>query len=142
MLQELGVEVVSAWSGEEALEKLTTDRYEVVLRDCQMPKLDGYATTTRFREWEKENQRARTPVVALTANALSGDAEKCFAAGMDRYRSKPFTTDQLHGLLESCGSASLQTDSDAKNESAVRDENALGRIRARTDLAVQACLPK
>jgi len=134
MLQELGVEVVSAWSGEEALEKLAVDRFEVVLMDCQMPKLDGYATTSRFREWEKENQRARTPIVALTANALSGDAEKCFAAGMDRYLSKPFTGDQLYRVLESCGSASMRTDSDVnsdlKNESAVLDQHALGRIRA------------
>ena len=96
MLQELGVEAVSAWSGEEALEKLTAERFEVVLMDCQMPKLDGYATTSRFREWEKEHQRARTPIVALTANALTGDAEKCFAAGMDRYLSKPFTSEQLY----------------------------------------------
>jgi CheY-like chemotaxis protein len=130
MLQELGVEVVSAWSGEEALERLAADRYEVVLMDCQMPRLDGYATTSRFREWEKENQRTRTPIVALTANALSGDAEKCFAAGMDRYLSKPFTTDQLYRVLESCGSASMRTDSDVKNESAVLDQQALGRIRA------------
>jgi CheY-like chemotaxis protein len=130
MLQELGVAVVSAWSGEEALEKLAADRFEVVLMDCQMPKLDGYATTSRFREWEKENQRPRTPIVALTANALSGDAEKCFAAGMDRYLSKPFTSDQLYRVLESCGSASMRADSDAKSESAVLDQQALGRIRA------------
>jgi signal transduction histidine kinase/DNA-binding response OmpR family regulator/HPt (histidine-containing phosphotransfer) domain-containing protein len=130
MLQQLGVEVVSAWSGEEALEKLMVDRFEVVLMDCQMPKLDGYATTSRFREWEKENQRARTPIVALTANALSGDAEKCFAAGMDRYLSKPFTTDQLHRVLESCGSASLRADIEVKAEGAVLDEQALSRIRA------------
>jgi CheY-like chemotaxis protein len=130
MLQELGVEVVSAWSGEEALEKLEADRYEVVLMDCQMPKLDGYATTSRFREWEKENRRTRTPIVALTANALSGDAEKCFAAGMDRYLSKPFTTDQLYRVLESCGSGSVLTDSDPKSETAILDPQALGRIRA------------
>jgi CheY-like chemotaxis protein len=130
MLEELGVAVVSAWSGEEALEKLAADRFEVVLMDCQMPKLDGYATTSRFREWEKENHRPRTPIVALTANALSGDAEKCFAAGMDRYLSKPFTNDQLYRVLESCGSASMRTDSEAKNESAILDPQALGRIRA------------
>jgi CheY-like chemotaxis protein len=130
MLQELGVEVVSAWSGEEALEKLQADRYEAVLMDCQMPKLDGYATTSRFRDWEKENQRTRTPIVALTANALSGDAEKCFAAGMDRYLSKPFTIDQLYRVLESCGSSSMRTDSEVKNEGAVLDQQALGRIRA------------
>jgi two-component system sensor histidine kinase/response regulator len=136
MLQELGVEAVSAWSGEEALEKLTADRYEVVLLDCQMPKLDGYSTASRFREWEKQNQRPRTPIVALTANALSGDAEKCFAAGMDYYLSKPFTRDQLYQMLESCVSAStgstgsIQAIPEMKNENSVLDQQALGRIRA------------
>jgi signal transduction histidine kinase/CheY-like chemotaxis protein len=138
MLQELGVEAVSAWSGEEALEKLFTDRYEVVLMDCQMPKLDGYGATSRFRDWEKEHQRSRTPIVALTANALTGDAEKCFAAGMDRYLSKPFTSDQLYQVLESCVSDGVAADSEAKVANqildqqalAILDRQALGRIRA------------
>ena len=130
MLQQLGVEAVCAWSGEEALEKLMADRFEVVLMDCQMPKLDGYATTSRFRDWEKEHQRARTPIVALTANALTGDAEKCFAAGMDRYLSKPFSSDQLYQVLESCISDSAPPESAVKLENAVLDRQALGRIRA------------
>jgi CheY-like chemotaxis protein/HPt (histidine-containing phosphotransfer) domain-containing protein len=135
VLQELGVECVSAWSGEEALEKLAADRFEVVLMDCQMPKLDGYATTSRFREWEKEQQRARTPIVALTANALTGDAEKCFAAGMDRYLSKPFTSDQLYQVLESCvpesTSGPMESEPvDARTVDAILDRQALGRIRA------------
>jgi CheY-like chemotaxis protein len=131
MLQELGVEAVCAWSGEEALEKLmTAERFEVVLMDCQMPKLDGYATTSRFRDWEKEQQRARTPIVALTANALTGDAEKCFAAGMDRYLSKPFTSEQLYQVLESCLSDGAATDAEPRIDNAVLDRQALGRIRA------------
>ena len=130
MLQELGVEAVSAWSGEEALEKLYADRFDAVLMDCQMPKLDGYATTSRFREWEKEHQRARTPIVALTANALTGDAEKCFAAGMDRYLSKPFSSDQLHQVLESCAPDAVAAGSEVKVENIVLDRQALGRIRA------------
>jgi signal transduction histidine kinase/DNA-binding response OmpR family regulator/HPt (histidine-containing phosphotransfer) domain-containing protein len=102
MLQELGVGVVSAWSGEEALEKLSKRRFEAILLDCQMPKLDGYATARRFREEEQGQQRSRTPIVAVTANALSGDAEKCFEAGMDFYLSKPFTIEQLYQVLEHC----------------------------------------
>jgi signal transduction histidine kinase/CheY-like chemotaxis protein len=102
MLQELGVGVVSAWSGEEALEKLAKRRFEAILLDCQMPKLDGYATARQFRASEQQQQRARTPIVAVTANALSGDAEKCFESGMDFYLSKPFTIEQLYQVLESC----------------------------------------
>jgi len=102
MLVELGVEVIAAWSGEEALVKIAADQFDVVLMDCQMPKLDGYATTRRLREWERRAGRDRTPVVALTANALNGDAARCFDAGMDRYLSKPFTIEQLFRILESC----------------------------------------
>ena len=140
MLQHLGVETLSAWSGEEALEKLTSERFDVVLMDCQMPKLDGYATTARFRDWEVANERARTPIVALTANALSGDAEKCYAAGMDRYLSKPFNIDQLYQVLESCVSdvaAAPQALAVAepriageKTAEIVLDQQVLDRIRA------------
>jgi len=130
MLQELGVSAVRAWNGEEALEKLRADRYEVVLMDCQMPKLDGYAATSRFREWERENQRSRTPVVALTANALTGDDDKCFAAGMDFYLGKPFTIDQLYEVLDSCISADAAAPVAARPENAVLDQRTLGSIRA------------
>jgi CheY-like chemotaxis protein len=95
-----------------------------------MPKLDGYATTSRFREWEKEHQRPRTMIVALTANALTGDAEKCFAAGMDRYLSKPFSSDQLYQVLESCVADAEPPPTAAKLQDAVLDRQALGRIRA------------
>jgi CheY-like chemotaxis protein len=127
------VEVTSAWNGEQALEILAAESFEVVLMDCQMPKLDGYAATSRFREWEKEHQRARTFIVALTANALSGDAEKCFAAGMDRYLSKPFTGDQLYQVLESCGTDVMPIIAETKTEVsavAILDPQTVGRIRA------------
>jgi two-component system, sensor histidine kinase and response regulator len=130
MLQELGVSAVRAWNGEEALEKLRADRYEVVLMDCQMPKLDGYAATSRFREWERENHRSRTPVVALTANALTGDDDKCFAAGMDFYLGKPFTIDQLYEVLDSCISEDAAASIAARSENAVLDQRTLGSIRA------------
>jgi signal transduction histidine kinase/CheY-like chemotaxis protein len=119
MLSELGVEVVSAWTGEEALIKLAADSFEVVLMDCQMPKLDGYATTRRLREWERRTGRDRTPIVALTANALNGDAARCFEAGMDRYLSKPFTIEQLYRILDSC----------APPEPASLDKQTMDRIR-------------
>lgn len=100
MLQTLEVPVDMASSGQEALEKLAMGSYAAVLMDCQMPDLDGYETTQRFRQWETQNGRARTTVIALTANALSGDAEKCLAAGMDRYLSKPFTLEELCKVLD------------------------------------------
>jgi len=125
--------VTEASSGRQALDILDqalSGQLDVLILDGQMPKLDGYATTSRFRDWEKEHQRARTPIVALTANALTGDAEKCFAAGMDRYLSKPFSSDQLYQVLESCISDSAPPESALRLENAVLDRQALGRIRA------------
>jgi signal transduction histidine kinase/CheY-like chemotaxis protein len=129
MLGELGIEPVCAWSGEEALEKLMTGRYDVVFMDCQMPKMDGYAATARFRDWEQENLRPRTPIVALTANALSGDEEKCYAAGMDKYLSKPFTLEQLREVLEAYP-AGGDAGGPATSAGAVLDQQTLVRIKS------------
>jgi signal transduction histidine kinase/DNA-binding response OmpR family regulator len=129
MLSELGVEVVSAWTGEEALIKLAADSFEVVLMDCQMPRLDGYATTRRLREWERRTGRDRTPVVALTANALNGDASRCFEAGMDRYLSKPFSIDQLYRILDSCAPAEAAAPADGAVEPKSLDKQTMERIR-------------
>jgi len=111
MLSELGVEAVSAWTGEEALEILAGP-VRGRAHDCQMPKLDGLRDHAAFPGLELKTGRPRTPIVALTANALSGDAAKCFAAGMDRYLSKPYTIDQLYRILESCVPANLQASQD------------------------------
>ena len=100
MLQKLNYESQLACSGKEALQMLAAGSYDVVLMDCQMPDLDGYETTRRIREWELVENRPRTPVVALTANALSGESEKCLAAGMDHYLSKPLSIEQLRAALE------------------------------------------
>jgi CheY-like chemotaxis protein len=130
MLQELDVEATSAWSGEEALEKLAQDRFDAVLMDCQMPNLDGYATTGHFRAWEQAHQKPRTLVVALTANALAGDEERCIAAGMDRYLSKPFTIEQLRDVLQPEGAGEDRSAADAPVAAANIDQPTLDRIRA------------
>ena len=128
ILQALGVEVVSAWSGEEALGLLEHERFDAVLMDCEMPILDGYATTRRFREMERAQQRTRTPIVALTANVLRGDAEKCFAAGMDFYLGKPFTIEQLYETLESCASGAAADNAGASRAGGILDQSVLRRL--------------
>jgi signal transduction histidine kinase/CheY-like chemotaxis protein/HPt (histidine-containing phosphotransfer) domain-containing protein len=100
MLATLGANVISAWHGRAGLEALRRDRFDVVLMDCHMPELDGYQTTRSFREWEARHQRPRTPVIALTANAMRGDEQKCLASGMDAYLAKPFTLAQLAAALD------------------------------------------
>jgi CheY-like chemotaxis protein len=65
------------------------DSYDVILSDCHMPVLDGFEMSRALRDIEKENIVSRTPIIAITANALKGDADKCFASGMDDYIAKP-----------------------------------------------------
>jgi signal transduction histidine kinase/CheY-like chemotaxis protein len=100
MLARLGAIVVNAWNGQVALEELQKEPFDIVLMDCHMPELDGYEATRRFRELESRERRRRTPILALTANAMQGDKQKCLAAGMDAYLSKPFTVDHLRTALD------------------------------------------
>lgn len=89
-----------AEDGEEGLERWRTGRYGLVLTDVHMPKLDGYQLTQAIRDDERERGLPATPVVALTAAALKGEAEKCLAAGMDDYLAKPVSIAALGGCLQ------------------------------------------
>ena len=100
MLESLAVTVTAARNGREALAELRKRAFDVVLMDCQMPLMDGYQATREFRAFEsRDPQRRRTRIIALTANALQGDEQKCHDAGMDAYLSKPFTLAQLTDTL-------------------------------------------
>ena len=102
MLKKLGCRAIDVVSnGREALNALSSARYGLVLMDCQMPELDGYEATKRFRQIETVAKAAfRTPIVALTAHAMKGALERCLAAGMDDYISKPFTLAQIKATLD------------------------------------------
>ena len=99
MLSDLGIEVLVAANGREAVEKVSAEDFDVVLMDCQMPIMDGFEATRTIRRVETEQGKAPIPVIAVTANALKGDREHCLSAGMDEYLTKPFTTEQLHTIL-------------------------------------------
>jgi len=100
-LEILGCEVKTAANGLEALKYLQEEEFDLVLMDCQMPELDGYETTRRLRQLEKEGKiKKHNIVIALTAHALKGDREKCLATGMDDYLSKPFTIEELKQVLQ------------------------------------------
>jgi CheY-like chemotaxis protein len=99
ILVRLGLDVELAENGAEALATLARSRFDLVLMDCMMPGLDGYAATSELRLRESAGSGPRTPVVALTASAMAGDRERCLAAGMDDYLSKPFLPQELAAVL-------------------------------------------
>ncbi|SFO99370.1 Signal transduction histidine kinase [Enterovibrio norvegicus DSM 15893] len=94
VLQSLGCNSTLADNGRVALDKHKADPYDLILMDCQMPEMDGFEATQLIRKFDRE-----TPIIAVTANALSGDAERCLAAGMNAHLAKPFTKDQLVNLM-------------------------------------------
>ena len=102
MLESFGLRVSVAQNGRQALEAVAAQAFDVVLMDCQMPEMDGFEAARRIRRREAEKgvpAAARQTIVAVTANAIEGDRERCLAAGMDDYLSKPFSKADLHALL-------------------------------------------
>ena len=101
LLQVLGAECETAGNGQVAIEKIEAGNYDLVLMDCQMPVLDGYGATRRWREIEEERKLDhRLPIIAMTANAMAGDRQKCLDAGMDDYLAKPVTRGDLERCIE------------------------------------------
>jgi signal transduction histidine kinase/DNA-binding response OmpR family regulator len=90
MLEKIGFNADVSSNGQEGYDAMANSEFDLILMDCQMPVLDGYEATKAIRKREIENGEVRIPIIALTANAMIGDSEKCLAAGMDDYMSKPF----------------------------------------------------
>ena len=105
-LAVLGYDADCASNGQEALDLLEQKSYDLVLMDCQMPVLDGYETAQKLRKIEKGDRH--TVVIALTAHAMPGEREKCLAAGMDDYLSKPVDLDALAAALKKYESKNFQ----------------------------------
>jgi two-component system, sensor histidine kinase and response regulator len=99
MLERLGCRVTAVEDGLAAVDHTNRRRFDVILMDCQMPELDGYAATAAIRRAEAERRTRATSIVALTANVLGRDRNRCIEAGMDQFLGKPFTQDQLIALL-------------------------------------------
>lgn len=100
MLGKLNLQPDTASNGEEALRAMKAQRYDLVLMDCEMPILDGFSATQQLRAWEVGNQRARTPIVALTAHILTEHKDRARQSGMDGHMAKPVELSQLRELVE------------------------------------------
>jgi len=100
VLENFGATAIWAVNGREAVEKFIPGGCDAILMDCNMPELDGFQATAAIRKLEAEKKPARSVrIIALTANALVGERERCLAAGMDDYISKPFTAQQIYNAL-------------------------------------------
>jgi CheY-like chemotaxis protein len=102
MLENRGHHVHVAPNGQKAIEALTRERYDLVLMDIQMPEMDGLEATGRIRDREKQ-EGSHIPIVAMTAHVMKGDKEKCLAAGMDDYLSKPIKATDLYDVIDRWG---------------------------------------
>lgn len=98
-LEKLGAHVTTASGGREAIDMMRRQRFDMVLMDCQMPEIDGFAASRVQRLREREEGLPRLPILAVTANAMPGDRERCLAAGMDDYLSKPIELAALARMM-------------------------------------------
>jgi len=117
LVEKRGHTIAFASTGQEALNKFEENIYDLILMDIQMPDLDGLEATAAIRKMEElQKSRTRVPIIALTAHAMKGDRERCLAAGMDEYLSKPLRSAELYELLDRIGSAKEQTANDTHEQ--------------------------
>ncbi|NVI82725.1 response regulator [Janthinobacterium sp. BJB401] len=140
MLEDSGYEATPADNGRRALALWERYPFDVILMDCQMPEMDGFEATRRLRRMEAEQGRVRTPIIALTANAILGDRELCLDAGMDDYLAKPYTRAALLEILArwrpspaaqaTAGTPTVTTEAAPVESAAILDAAALQNLRA------------
>lgn len=107
MLERLNCEVTMANNGLEAINAYSSQHFDLILMDCNMPVMDGFEATRRIRAFEEQNSAVPTPIVALTAHAFDHVRQECFDAGMNEHLSKPFDVAQLNKLLQQFSSDHL-----------------------------------
>lgn len=129
LLKRRGLTVDTVANGRDAVGMVLNTRYSMVFMDCQMPEMDGYQATGEIRSHEGQRALPRTPIVAMTANAMAGDRELCLRAGMDDYLSKPLTVPELEAVLShwcvaaKTGATPLSAGVEAKERAHGRDSS-------------------
>jgi signal transduction histidine kinase/DNA-binding response OmpR family regulator len=142
ILNKMGLAVSTAANGREGVEMIISRRFDLVLMDCQMPIMDGYEATRRIRGWELEQgtEGEGIPIIALTANAMEGDREKCLAAGMTNYLAKPFAKKDFVAMLERYLLPEVRgPGAEAKAAEAATDTDACADTRAAAGTDASTC---
>ena len=100
-LQKHNYSIIAVTNGQEALNSVLNEEFDLILMDIMLPEMNGFEITEKIRQMENENNVVnKVPIIAITANTLDNDREKCFNAGMNEYLSKPFTANQLLEKIE------------------------------------------
>jgi osomolarity two-component system sensor histidine kinase NIK1 len=100
-LKRYNYNVTSVMYGREAMELVKKRKFDLILMDIMLPEMDGFEVTQNIRKYEQESGvTEQIPIIALTANALDNDRDKCYKAGMNEYLAKPFTSDELIGVID------------------------------------------
>jgi signal transduction histidine kinase/FixJ family two-component response regulator len=145
-LKLLGIAADSTENGVDALAAWTPGRYAAVLADVHMPHMDGHELARRLRAAEADRGAVRTPIIAVTANAMRGEEERCLASGMDAYLVKPVSVEQLRATLERWlpieEDSSVEHRSDQSGPSAAIDRNVLGAWLGDDRAAIDSLLRK
>ncbi len=139
LLEDMGHAVTIAGNGREAVETFAKGVFDLVFMDIQMPEMDGYQATAVIREQQRRSA-IRVPIVAMTAHAMSGDREKCLAAGMDDYISKPISRDRLFATIEQ-NSTSIAGSPPSAFENQLPVENPVRAADARADSPEEISAP-
>ena len=131
LLENQGHNVVTAGNGRAALERLEKETFDLILMDIQMPEIDGFEATAAIRKKE-ESTGKHLPIIAMTAHAMEGDRERCLAAGMDGYISKPIKAEDLIDAIENLGRspavAEAATPAKPREQEPIDTASALARV--------------
>jgi signal transduction histidine kinase/CheY-like chemotaxis protein len=122
-LERIGFEVLLAHDGAQALQAVVSRQMDVILMDIQMPQMNGWQATHEIRQWERDNQKTRVPIIALSAHASAADREQAGSMGMDGYLSKPLTPEALQAALSATGLAQTNLHAQKPTASTVQDIN-------------------
>jgi CheY-like chemotaxis protein/HPt (histidine-containing phosphotransfer) domain-containing protein len=141
LLEKAGHNVRTAQNGKDALTELANRRFDVVLMDVQMPEMDGFEATARIREQERATGE-HIPIVAMTAHVMKGDRERCFAAGMDGYVTKPIHSAALRQAIESVAASAKLVGGDMPSAQPAKGAVASDSKGARTEQAPHGMLDR